>query len=253
MGTDLFQCPFYFARNKAPQNLGDVMTSKNFDQDVVVQLTEVKQRMGLLGSSLPTSIDPVGISRVKLASMPLWCRETMIWRIHELGTVAVESFDTGRGSAGMVLVRGVFESALVVFLIENEMQKFEPSQHNRLKSLFEKLWAGESNDVNSLPPITPGKLIGLLKANKNIKRVYDRLSNYTHPNRSAQRLSSKYDRETAVMSFGQFPEESIVFGLKVLNETLALFEKAYNSITDLMPKFVEKCEIAVPEEFEKKG
>ena len=171
----------------------------------------------------------------------------MIWRIHELGETAVECFDQNRAAAGMILVRGLFESALVIFLVELKMSKFEPSQHNELKALLSKLWAGEGNDSILLNPVKPTKIIGYLKDLQGIKKVYDSLSNYSHPNRSAQRLSSVYDSETTVMTFGNFPKNSIEFGAGVLCETLRLVEISYNSITELMSDFTAKCEIAVAE------
>ena len=212
-------------------------------------LQEARERVAHLKKNLPTEIDPVAISRVKLAFAPLASREALIWRIAELSNSACEAYGRGEIGTALLTTRAVTECAAAVWYVMEQVRDFVPANFDKADETLTKLWLGWKKDPEF--PEAINVLTLLAHADKScpgILRSYNTLSEFSHPNWSAQRLYRKIDYDTKIIHFGSFPGNASLIGLNGLVGSLGLFELAYNKIADHMPKFIENCEIAVPKE-----
>lgn len=130
-----------------------------------------------------------------------------------------------------------------------KVRDFVPDDFDQADDLFAKLWLGWKKDQEF--PQAINVLTMLTHADKScpgILDLYNSLSEFSHPNWSAQRLYRKIDYDTKIIYFGNYPGNASLIGINGLTASLAMFELAYNSIADYMPKFIENCQIAVPAE-----
>jgi hypothetical protein len=211
-------------------------------------LKEAKERVEHIKQNLPSHIDPVGLSRVKLAFAPLACREALIWRVAELTHSACTSYERDEIGTGLVLTRAVTECTAATWYVMETVRDFVPENFSTTDDIMLKLWLGSRKDSNLPDPINVLKMLD--HANKTcpgIRGAYDSLSEYSHPNRAAQSLYRKINHETKIINFGNYPGDSGLMGLNCLLAALIAFEFSYNKITDFMPKFISNCEVALPE------
>ncbi len=79
-----------------------------------------------------------------------------------------------------------------------------------------------------------------------VRNAYDTLSEIAHPNwAGVVGLYSKADREKLITYFGRGLVESGANRLMIANllvGSLGVFEHAYNRISELMPKYLERLE-----------
>lgn len=211
-------------------------------------LEEAKAWVEHLRQHLPSQVDPVGLSRVKLAFGPLACREAVIWRLVELGDSACQCYEQERIASGILLTRAVTECAAIVWYLMEAVRDFIPENFENTNEKIEKLWLGSKD--NPAMPNAINVLTMLQRADKScpgILHSYNSLSEYSHPNWAAQTLHRKIDYETKYIDFGHYPRDASKIGLNCLTGSLGVFEHAYNKISDLMPRFIKNCEIAIPE------
>ncbi len=216
-------------------------------------LKEARDRTNLLRKSLPSEIDPVSLSRVKLSFKPLAYRETLIWRTEELARCACDLYERGDLGAAVVLTRAVTECAAACWYVMVQVRDFSPEAYSSLNLTFDRLALGARNNPDMPKPIHVGDMIREVDEKiPGFKDRYGDLSEFTHPNWSATTLLySLINEETKMMSFGSNPRASnwpATLGLKALTGSLGIFEYAYNQIADLMPIYVEACEKAIPAE-----
>ena len=75
-------------------------------------LDEIRARLELLESSLPTRIDAMEVSETaKLPFNALWCRATLLWRMVELSRSAFESFEKDKLAVAILLTRAAVETS----------------------------------------------------------------------------------------------------------------------------------------------
>jgi hypothetical protein len=85
-------------------------------------ISEIQERLRLLNESLPHQIDLAALSRSKLPFKALAYREALIWRVVELGEVALESFNTEKFAAAILLTRATVETVAALWYLQNKMQ-----------------------------------------------------------------------------------------------------------------------------------
>jgi len=84
-------------------------------------LSEADGRLALFEKNLPRQIDPIALSRSKLPFKALSYRETLIWRVTELGRAAVENFKQHRVAAATLLTRAVVETTAALWYLRKKM------------------------------------------------------------------------------------------------------------------------------------
>ena len=84
-------------------------------------MAEVKERLISFERRLPRQIDILALSRSKLPFKALEYRETLIWRITELGQAAVQHFDAKKLVAAMLLTRAAVEAAAALYYLHSKV------------------------------------------------------------------------------------------------------------------------------------
>jgi hypothetical protein len=221
-------------------------------------MDEIRARLDLLESSLPKRVDGWALSQMsKLPFKVLVYREALSWRMAELGRVAFEEFEKGRLAAAIVLTRAAVEtSAGLWYLCAKVDASVESAEVGDIDDYLMKLIAGIATgaptDVSTGEAITPRPIkvgVFLKEVEKDIEgfsHQYGILSEYAHPNWAGTvYLYAKYDKEKGLADFGQNirnPGSTKGTGVNNLSVALAMFERSYNRIADLIPAFTKLCE-----------
>jgi len=228
------------------------------EETLVSLMDEIRVRLDLLESNLPKQVDGWALSQLsKLPFKVLGYREALSWRMAELGRAAFEEFEKDRLAAAIVLTRAAVEtSAGLWYLCAKVDASVESVEVGNIDVYLMKMIAGIATgaptDANTGEPITPRpvRVSDFLKeVDKDIEgfsHQYGILSEYAHPNWAGTvYLYSKYDTEKALADFGQNvrkPDGTKRVGVGNLSVALAMFERSYNRIADLVPAFTKLCE-----------
>jgi hypothetical protein len=224
----------------------------------------------LLESSLPKRIDAIGASPTsKLPFKVLLYRETLIWRMAELSRASFQSFERDGLVSAIVLARAAVETSAALWsLCAKVADAVESDAINEIDEYLMKLVAGmatgapetdtSTNDVTLPRPVKVGAFLNQVEKDiKGFSHQYGVLSEYAHPNWAGTvLLYAKHDAENQFTDFGQNlrKEESTKrIGACNLTVALAIFENAYNRVTDLIPTFTRLCERCLKESQDKAG
>jgi hypothetical protein len=222
-------------------------------------MDEIRGRLDLLESNLPDRVDGWALSpNSKIPFKVLLYREALIWRMVELGRSAFQSFERDNLVSAIVLARAAVEtSAALWFLCAKVTAAVESNALGDIDEYLMKMVVGTATSASETEAETadrtlprPVKVNAFLKqAEKDIEgysHQYGILSEYAHPNWAGTvLLYAKHDPATAVTAFGQNirkGDSSKIIGVGNLRVALAMFERSYNRIADLIPNFIELCE-----------
>jgi hypothetical protein len=215
-------------------------------------IAEVRERLMLLETNLPKQIDPIGISRTKLPYEVLHYREALIWRVAELASAALQTFDADQVAAAVVLTRAAVETnAALRYLDEKVGIALEESKLGDLDACVMRLLSGTYRWDDFPDPIRVGKFVERVERRvPGFQDQYNRLSDYAHPNSAGTTgLYSTIDRENILVNFGAVGRNTQRAGeicIANLGVTLMMFEHAYNHLSDVLPDFVKLCEREIP-------
>jgi hypothetical protein len=213
-------------------------------------LVEANARLVLLEGARPKSVNGFAISSVsKLPFIAINYRESLLWRVVQLGRCASENFKDNKLAAAILLTRATVETSAALWYLRTKLENVIESKtlgsiHNDLV----RLSMGSKTEKDILPAAvnvlnfvdTVEKDIG------GFRHQYDRLSEFAHPNWAGTTLLfSKRDESQTVANFGENMrggDSAKATGAVNLVVSLQIFEKSYNEITDLVPAFVKLCE-----------
>jgi hypothetical protein len=213
-------------------------------------LAEADARLALLEGARPKTVDGFAISSIsKLPFIALNYRESLLWRVVQLGRCAFENFENNKLAAAILLTRATVETSAALWYLRAKLENVIESKtlgtiHNDLV----RLSMGSKTDTDILPaPVNVLNFVDLVGKNiEGFRQQYDRLSEFAHPNWAGTTLLfSKRDESQTVANFGENMrggDSAKATGAVNLAVSLRLFEVSYNSITDLMPAFVKLCE-----------
>jgi hypothetical protein len=233
---------------------------KHMERDIPALMEEIRGRIELLESNLPTRVDAMAVSPIsKLPYKALLYREALIWRMAELGREALESFEKNKLVSAIVLTRATVEtSAALWYLCAKVDAVVKSSVVGHIDDYLMQLMMGtatgaSATDPNATDPVLPRprpiKVGAFLKqVNKDIEgfsHQYGILSEYAHPNWAGTvLLYSKHNPEERCTIFGQNIRGANTkkIGVGNLRTALMMFERSYARIGDLMPTFIALCE-----------
>ncbi len=219
-------------------------------------LDEIRQRLELFESNLPKRLDGMAVSRIsKLPYKVLFYREALIWRMAEIGRAAFEDFERDKLVSAIVLTRAAVEtSAALWYLCTKVAAAIKSASVGNIDQYLTRLAVGIATDPPSLKNGAafprPIKVRHFLKqVDKDIdgfSAQYGILSEYAHPNWAGTVLSyAKHDPENRVTDFGQNirkGENTRRIGVVNLSVALAMFERSYNRVSELIPAFTALAE-----------
>jgi hypothetical protein len=154
----------------------------------MADLAEARRRVELIGRHLPSSVNAARFGVRSKAPYLLRCaREALIWRTEELARCACDMLERDDLAAGIMLTRGVTESAAFVWRLNQLLDDRQKYSEADLLRRFEQMLLGAKN-TNHDDPDFP-KAINIItmiahldKKFPGIKDGYDQLSEFVHPN-----------------------------------------------------------------------
>jgi hypothetical protein len=215
--------------------------------EVIVQslLDEAKQKIDILSVSLPKEVKPI---EQKTAYNAICYREGLIYRTEELARGAYNAFLQRDVVNAITLTRALIETIAAIWYF---MKLIEKPILN-LTEVHEKILRLLVNHKTNPTQRNPINIISFLDAVEKevpgIKKTYDNMSEYAHPNWSGTMLIySKINKENFVTYFSEnikkeSAEAHMEMGLNALVGSIEIFEIAYNRSGDLLPTFIKECE-----------
>jgi hypothetical protein len=220
-------------------------------------MAEVEQRLAHLAASLPDSVSVVALGvRSKAPYKVLSIREALIWRTEELARGAHQMLKQGDFASAIILTRAVIESTAVMARLAQEVLGRGKATDAQLdETLMKLLMAWKMPGEGELPaPINILTLVDQLdkRIGGGVRRAYDFLSEFAHPNWNGVRgLFSKTDREAHVTYFGRVhdgDERLTGHVLSPLAASLGIFELDYEALSEVMPTWLAELGRLAPEE-----
>ncbi len=228
------------------------------EESVASLMDEIRGRLELLESNLPKQVDGWTLSQLsKLPYKVQIYREALSWRMAELGRAAFEDFGKDKLAAAIVLTRAAVETSAALWYLCAKVDTAVESADvgdidDYLMQMIIGIATGAPTDASTGEAITPrpiriDKFLDRVETDiKGFKHQYGLLSEFAHPNWSGTvYLYAKHDKSKGVSDFGQNirePEGAKRIAISNLAVALAMFERSYNRVADLIPAFAKLCE-----------
>ena len=212
-------------------------------------LEEARQRVERIANHLPSSISAASLGvESKAPYLLLWAREALIWRTEELGRCACDALERDDIAAGILLTRAVTESAAFVWRLREILDTRHDHTEADLRDKLDRMLLGWKKDPEFPEAFNVNTLISHMDRQiPGIKARYDNLSEFAHPNWSGVAgLFSATDKNKYTTHFGRRlrgnHQGTKEMASILLAGSLDLFEHAYNSISETLPKFLAELE-----------
>lgn len=217
------------------------------DESVEDLMTEIRGRIELLESSLPTRVDAMVSPDSKLPFKALLYRAALIWRMAELSRGAFDHFEKSNLALAILNTRAVVESSAALWYLCAKLEAaIAAGAVGDIDDYLMKLAMGSRTDTGM--PQAISVLTFVDRAEKDVegfRHQYDLLSEFAHPNWAGTALLySKPHPPNLWTNFGSNirgadgPKHLGVINLSV---ALMFFERSYNRVADIMPTFIELC------------
>ena len=221
------------------------MTDYNPENDIKTG----KELISIFKSNLPNRIDPAGISTIsKIPTKAFILRETLLYRVTELGETAIELYETEkRIISAFIITRAVHETvALFYWFYARLLSVVENNSLGDFDEFIMKVLFGWKLKDEEFPTAY-NILTAIDKLDRKVgtfREHYERISEFCHPNYAG--VHGAYGRsnhEKFLVDLGQdIGSVSPIVGLPPLIASLNIFKHSYNESGDLLPKFIEICE-----------
>lgn len=217
-------------------------------ESVPLLMQEIRERLQSLEANLPKSLDAMAVSRTtKLPWKALLYRETLSWRMAELARDAFEHFEKDRLASAILLTRGAVETSAALWYLCGKVSAVVDSETlGDVDNYLMRLIMGSKIEPNLPPAINVLSFVDHVdKEIEGFRHQYDLLSEFSHPNWAGTGfLFYKHNEKTRVTDFGANlkTENAKVIGVVNLSVALAMFERSYNRVAEILPAFTALCE-----------
>ncbi len=209
---------------------------------------EIVGRLVLFEAHLPRDLDPPALSRSTLPFKALDYRETLIWRVTEIGQSALEALDKQRLASGLLLTRAAVETTAALWYLSQKVKlAVKNNEPGDIDTYLMKLSLGHRGKGGFPEAISVLTFVDHVEREvEGFRRQYDELSEYAHPNYlGTTGLYSQRNAEEFTVSYGPNPRATgaaITIGIVNLSVALMVFEHTYEKLGDLIPAFVRVCD-----------
>lgn len=210
---------------------------------------ETAERLARLDRSLPRRMNPVAMSKSKIPFKADAYRETLIWRVTQLGHCALENFLREWIAAAVLLTRATVETTAALWYVRKKVSAaVESNDLGKIDADLMRLQFGSKQWEEFPTAINVLTFVDTVdKDIEGFRKQYDALSEIAHPNYAGTTgLFSTMDREKILIDFGhnsQYTFNATLSGMANLSTALLVFEHCYNKMAELMPAFVALCEL----------
>jgi hypothetical protein len=218
------------------------------EESIEALMSEIRGRLELLESSLPTRVDAMVSPDSKLPFKALIYRAALIWRMAELSRGALENFEKDRLALAILETRAAVETSAALWYLHAKLDAtLKAGAVGDIDDFLMKLSMGSRTDTDIMPQAI-SVLTFVDRVEKDVegfRHQYDLLSEFAHPNWAGTALLySKPDPPNLWTDFGanirgiDGPKQVGVLNLSV---ALMFFERSYNRVAEIMPAFIELC------------
>jgi hypothetical protein len=218
------------------------------EESIEAMMSEIRGRLELLESSLPTRADAMVSPDSKLPFKALIYRAALIWRMAELSRGALEDFEKDRLALAILETRAAVETSAALWYLHAKLDAtLNAGAVGDIDDFLMKLSMGSRTNTDIMPQAI-SVLTFVDRVEKDVegfRHQYDLLSEFAHPNWAGTALFySKPDPPNLWTDFGanirgiDGPKQVGVLNLSV---ALMFFERSYNRIADIMPALIELC------------
>lgn len=218
---------------KSPEEL--IVEAKTLSKNIKKQLPEIAAQATVSHIS-------------KIPFKVLSIRELMIWRVSDLSESAIRLIDNFNIVGAIIIIRSVIESVSLIYYlntkVENSIEKksIEGLDDNLMRLLMGgRLAESKTESINVLTLVDH-----LSKIAPGVRKYYDDLSEFAHPNWSGSLGSyGTINKEEMKIEFGilkdlnSYPYD---IALNSLVASLGAFRIFYNDLADLIPEFSKLCD-----------
>ncbi len=181
-------------------------------------------------------------------------REALSWRTIELASGALEALKTGNVLTGLIATRSVLEcSAAHSYLLNKLKICVKADSVNDLNDVTMRLLLGAKWKDWEQQPMNVLTMLDKAESEfPGIRKNYDSLSEYSHPNISGTFQMFAMHRGKFDLTLGRYPRghhEPLKVATNSLIGALMLFEECYNGCTEYLPKIVTLCARDLEENF----
>jgi hypothetical protein len=168
---------------------------------------EIRGRLGRLEASLESRLDARDLgTRSQLPFYALYCRETWMWRVVELGRDAFDCFQKEDLVSAMVLTRAAMETTAALWTLRGKLEKvlkLGSVNISQLGSYLARLRVGQAKGIAQPGDRKAVHVMDFIRAVEThcegFEHQYDRLSEFAHPNWSGTTgLYSRFDHDEAL-------------------------------------------------------
>lgn len=196
----------------------------------------------------PAQLRARDLSRLsKLPFKAAFYRDSLLWRIEELGRAALRAYDEGDHVAGILLARGTIETVAALWELHRLVSDYRGDAIDALDEALMKMLMGSR--VRDDRPASPNILTALDRMTKSLpdfRAIYDQLSEFAHPNDAGTASSfAKLDIVRLEATFGPAGENHdrrawlLIEGLAT---SLLLVLPLYHEVCASFPAFARLCE-----------
>lgn len=204
-------------------------------------------------AALPSELQARALSRsAKIPFKVALYRDSLLWRIDELGHSALAAYDHPHHVAAMLLARGVMESVAALDALHHLVATYRGGDIETLDDTLMKMLMG-----SRVRDDRPGAINILSAVDRLSKRVsgfrslYDQLSEFAHPNDAGTASSfARIDPKGQHAIFGQIGEDPgrrAWLLIECLSTTLMLVRPLYDDLIARFAPFIAFCEADVSE------
>lgn len=240
------------------EKMKDKMDKEKKETDAEL-LEEAEKLYTELISELPTEVrykPPTEPEEIRMPFKVRLIKESLLYRIADITESTIDLAKKKKVVPSYIMARCTFETAALLFLVHQRLEKAVDTQ--RLEDINEFLnKVSVGGRIESMPKAPNGTRIESIniltaidkldKEHKNLKKLYDFLSEFAHPNSSGALLSYaklNLDDDLYTLSFDkpyQTSDEPLSGGLIVLTIAITVFSHYYKKIGELLPQYTEIC------------
>ena len=212
------------------------------------RLTSIRTRLEFFERSLPRELDPLALSKAKTPYKALSYRETLIWRITELGRDAYHCYERGHLSSAICLTRAAVETAAAMWHLLRRVERcLHDSELGDFDEHVMKMLLGSRTNPDAPQALNVLKFVDTVeKEIPSFRRQYEEFSEFAHPNWAGTTgLYTKDNFDELMTYFGRGLDEEpypLVVGTVNLDVALLMFEHSYTKLGTCTPEFVKLCE-----------
>ena len=185
--------------------------------------------------------------RSKLPFKATLYRDSLLWRIEELGRSALDAYDRDDHVAGIILTRATIETIAALNSLHRLITRYEGGAIDKLDATLMSMLMGSRarpdrpDAINILNAID--KLTRMLPA---FRALYDELSEYAHPNDAGTASSfavlEAVPLRATFTARGEQAARRAWLLIECLATSLVLVMPLYAELSEAAPKFARLCD-----------